>query len=339
MAKQKRDQAAESLPAAQKRGKPPVIALVGPTSVGKTATAIRLARDLDGEVVSADSRYLYRGMDIGTDKPTPEERAAVPHHLIDILDPRDDYSLALYQRDAYQAIAAVHARGRVPILAGGTPLYIRAVLEGWQIPPAPPDPELRARLEHRASVEGPESLHRELAQVDPAAAARIPPENVRRVIRALEIYATTGRPMTELEGRQPPPWRVLILGLTLPRDELYRRIDERVERQVERGLVEEVRRLLEAGVPPDAPALTALGYRQIVAYLRGECSLEEAIERIKYDTHRYARHQMTWLRRLPNVHWFDPQEPGWYERLLALARAFLLDETDSLGANVDCGGW
>jgi tRNA dimethylallyltransferase len=290
-------------------------------------------------VVSADSRYLYRGMDIGTDKPAPEARAEVPHHLIDILDPRDDYSLALYQRDAYQAIAGVHARGRVPILAGGTPLYIRAVLEGWRIPPAPPDPELRARLELRAREEGPESLHRELALVDPAAAARIPPENVRRVIRALEIYAKTGRPMIELEGRRPPPWRVLILGLTLPRDELYRRIDERVERQIERGLVEEVRRLLEAGVPPHAPALTALGYRQIVTYLQGECSLEEAIERIKYDTHRYARHQMTWLRRLPGVHWFDPREPGWYERLLALARAFLLDETDNLGANVDCGGW
>ncbi|GBD16136.1 tRNA dimethylallyltransferase [bacterium HR26] len=290
-------------------------------------------------MVSADSRYLYRGMDIGTDKPAPEARAEVPHHLIDILHPRDDYSLALYQRDAYQAIADVHARGRVPILAGGTPLYIRAVLEGWQIPPAPPDPELRAHLERRARVEGRESLHRELALVDPAAAARIPPENVRRVIRALEVYAKTGRPMTELEGRRSPPWRVLILGLTLPRDELYRRIDERVERQIERGLVEEVRRLLEAGVPHDAPALTALGYRQIVAYLRGEYSLEEAIERIKYDTHRYARHQMTWLRRLPGVHWFDPREPGWYERLLALARAFLLDETGSLGANVDCGGW
>ncbi len=278
-------------------------------------------------------------MDIGTDKPTPAERAAVPHHLIDILDPGDDYSLALYQRDAYQAIAAVHARGRVPILAGGTPLYIRAVLEGWRIPPAPPDPEFRARLELRARMEGPQSLHRELALVDPAAAARIPPENVRRVIRALEIYAQTGRPMTALEGRTPPPWRVLTLGLTLPRDELYRRIDERVERQIERGLVEEVQRLLEAGVPPDAPALTALGYRQIVAYLRGECSLAEAIERIKYETHRYARHQMTWLRRLSAVQWFDPRAPGWYERMLALAQEFLLDETDPRPPDVDCGKW
>lgn len=268
-------------------------------------------------------------MDIGTDKPSQEERADVPHHLIDILDPGEDYSLALYQRDAYRAIADIQARGRVPILAGGTPLYVRAVLEGWQIPPAPPDPEFRARLERRAQTEGPERLHQELAQVDPAAAARIPPQNVRRVIRALEIYAVTGRPMTELEGRQPPPWRVLVLGLTLPRDELYRRIDERVERQIARGLVEEVRALLAAGVPPDAPALTALGYRQIVAHLRGECSLEEAIARIKSDTHRYARHQMTWLRRLPDVHWFDPREPGWYERALALVRTFLRDETEA----------
>ena len=276
-------------------------------------------------------------MDIGTDKPSPEERAAIPHHLIDILDPRNDYSLALYQRDAYRAIAEVHARGRVPILAGGTPLYLRAVLEGWRIPPAPPDRAFRARLERRAQLEGPESLHRELARVDPAAAARIPPQNVRRLIRALEIYARTGRPMTELEGRQPPPWRVLLLGLTLPRQELYRRIDERVDRQIERGLVGEVQRLLQAGVPADAPALTALGYRQIVAYLRGETSLEEAIERIKYETHRYARHQMTWLRRLRGVHWFDPREPGWYERMLALARKFLQDETGDHPPSVDCG--
>jgi tRNA dimethylallyltransferase len=278
-------------------------------------------------------------MDIGTDKPSLEERAVIPHHLIDILDPRDDYSLALYQRDAYRAIAEVHARGRVPILTGGTPLYIRAVLEGWRIPPAPPDPEFRARLARRAQLEGPESLHRELARVDPAAAARIPPENVRRVIRALEVYARTGRPMTALEGRQPPPWRVLLLGLTLPRKELYRRIDERVDQQIERGLVEEVQRLLQAGVPPDAPALTALGYRQLVASLRGEANLDEAIARIKYETHRYARHQMTWLRRLPGVHWFDPREPGWYERMLVLARDFLLDETGDRPPSVDCGEW
>jgi tRNA dimethylallyltransferase len=301
----------------------PLLALVGPTTVGKTATAIWLAQEFNGEVVSADSRYLYRGMDIGTDKPSLAQRQAVPHHLIDILDPRDDYSLALYQRDAYRAIADIQARGKLPILAGGTPLYIRAVLEGWRIPPAPPNPALRAALEERARREGPEALHRELARVDPIAAARISPSNVRRVIRALEIFTQTGQPMTALEGRQPPPWRVLIIGLTLPRDELYRRIDERVDRQVAQGLVDEVRALLAQNVPPTAPALSALGYQQIVAYLQGRFTLEEAIARIKFDTHRYARHQLTWLRRLPHVQWIRIDQPGWEAQVRALVAAFL----------------
>lgn len=307
-----------------KRNKP-VIAIVGPTSVGKTATAIRLALEFDGEVVSADSRYLYRGMDIGTDKPTLEERRGVRHHLIDILDPRDDYSLALFVRDARAAIEEIQERGKLPIVAGGTPLYLRALLEGWRIPAAPPNPELRAALEFRARTEGPAILHAELARVDPRAAARIPPTNVRRVIRALEIFIQTGRPMTELEGREPPPWRVLWVGLTMPREELYRRIDERVERQIQRGLVEEVERLLAAGVPANAPALTALGYRQIVAYLEGRTSLEEAIARIKYDTHRYARHQLTWLRRLPQIEWFDVTSAEWYEALRERVRVFLTE--------------
>lgn len=316
----------------------PVIALVGPTSVGKTATAIRLALEFGGEVVSADSRYLYRGMDIGTDKPSLEERKGVPHHLIDIVDPRDDYSLALYQRDARAAIEAIHARGRLPIVAGGTPLYLRALLEGWRIPPAPPNPELRAQLELRARVEGPEVLHRELERVDPLAAARIPPENVRRVIRALEIFHATGRRMTELEGKESPPWRVLWLGLTMPREELYRRIDERVERQIARGLVDEVRRLLGEGVPPDVPAMTALGYRQIVLYLEGKLTLEEAVARIKYDTHRYARHQLTWLRRMKQVEWYDVTQPGWYEAMRERVRMFLADETDEGDAAVHQNG-
>jgi len=310
-------------------GKPkPVVAIVGPTSVGKTATAIRLAREFAGEVVSADSRYLYRGMDIGTDKPTLAERQGVPHHLVDVVDPRDEYSLALFQRDAQRAIEEIHARGKLPIVAGGTPLYLRALLEGWRIPPAPPNPELRAQLELRARREGPEVLHRELATVDPAAAARIPPENVRRVIRALEVFVTTGRRMTELEGKEPPDWRTLWIGLTMPREELYRRIDARVERQIARGLVEEVRQLLAAGVPPTAPAMTALGYRQIVAYLEGKTSLEEAIARIKYDTHRYARHQLTWFRRLKQIEWYDVTTEGWYEALRERVREFLKETAD-----------
>ena len=311
----------------EESGRPPLLAVVGATAVGKTGAAIRLARDLGGEVVSADSRYLYRGMDIGTATPSEAEMAGVPHHLISFLEPDEPYSLALYQRDAYRAIDAVMARGRVPILAGGTPLYVRAVLEGWRIPEVPPDPALRAALEERAQVEGPGALHRELSRVDAAAAARIPASNVRRVIRALEIYQQSGRPMTELEGRAPPPYRTLLLGLRLPREELYRRIDGRVEEQLAGGLVDEVRRLLEQGISPVAPAMSSIGYPEIVAYLEGRLSLPEAAAAIRHHTHRYARHQLTWLRRMAGVRWFEASEPDWYARMLAEAKAFVHDET------------
>jgi tRNA dimethylallyltransferase len=303
--------------------KRPLIAVVGPTAAGKTVAAIRLACDLAGEVVSADSRYLYRGMDIGTAKPTGEEMAGVPHHLIDVVEPAQDYSLALYQADAYRTIDQILARGRLPILAGGTPLYVNALLEGWRIPEVPPDPAFREAMAQVAESEGPAALHARLAAVDPIAAARIPMTNVRRVIRALEIHRAAGRPMTEIEGKHPPPYDILLLGLMLPREELYRRIDRRIDEQIAGGWVEEVQRLLASGVSPALPAMSAIGYREIAAYLAGTYSLDEAVERIKYHTHRYARHQLTWLRRMPGIHWFDPREPGWYDEMLSLARAFL----------------
>jgi len=309
--------------------KPNLIAIVGPTAVGKTAAAIRLAREVGGEVVSADSRYLYRGMDIGTAKPTESEMAGVPHHLIDVVGPGQDFSLALYQRHAYAAIDDILRRGRVPILAGGTPLYVNAVLQGWRVPEVPPDPAYRASMEEVARREGVEALHARLAAVDPAAAARIASANVRRVIRALEIFAATGRRMTDLEGRQAPPYRTLVAGLALPREEIYAAIDRRVAEQIASGLIEEVRRLLDGGVPPDAPAMTAIGYGEVVAYLHGQVTLADAAERIRYHTHRYARHQLTWLRRMTGVHWFDPREAEWYERLRELVREFLAgNETD-----------
>lgn len=301
----------------------PLIAIVGPTAAGKTAAAIRLARDIGAEIISADSRYLYRGLDIGTAKPSAAEMAGVPHHLIDVVGPGDDYSLALYQADAYRGIEEVLARGRVPILVGGTPLYVNAVLQGWRLPEVPPDPVFRAAMAALAAEQGHEALHRRLAEVDLAAAARIPAANVRRVIRALEIHHHTGQRMTELEGRQPPPYRVLVVGLMLSREELFARIDRRVDEQIAAGLVEEVRRLLAAGVPPDAQAMTAIGYGEIVDYLAGRMTLPAAIDRIRYHTHRYARHQLTWLRRMEGVHWIDPREPGWYERLRDLALDFL----------------
>ncbi|HET9016062.1 MAG TPA: tRNA (adenosine(37)-N6)-dimethylallyltransferase MiaA [Thermomicrobiaceae bacterium] len=305
--------------------RPNLIAIVGPTAAGKTAAAIRLARDVGGEVVSADSRYLYRGMDVGTAKPTCAEMAGVPHHLIDVVGPADDYSLALYQRDAYAAIDDIVRRGRVPILAGGTPLYVNAVLEGWQVPEVPPDAAFREAMAELARVEGTAALHARLAAVDPVAAARIAPANARRVIRALEIFARTGRRMSELEGKRRPPYRTLVAGLMPPRAALYAAIDRRVADQIAGGLIDEVRRLLDDGVPPGAPAMSAIGYGEIVDYLAGRLTLEQAAERIRHHTHRYARHQLTWLRRMRGVHWFDPGEPGWYERLRDLAATFLAE--------------
>lgn len=303
--------------------KEPLIVIVGPTAVGKTATAVRLAVEFDGEIISADSRQVYRGMDIGTAKPTPEERARVPHHLIDVVDPDEEFHLARFQTLAYAAIDDILRRGKVPFLVGGTGQYVRAVVEGWQVPPVPPDEALRQRLYTEAKQESPEALHRRLAAVDPEAAARIHPHNVRRIVRALEVYEATGRPISEWQRKRPPPYRILQIGLTMPREELYRRIDARIERMVEEGLVEEVRRLVEQGYGFHLPAMQSLGYAQFKPYFAGEAALEDVIREIKRETRRFVRHQYTWFREDgPRIHWFDvTQEP--YERIRDLVRAFL----------------
>lgn len=309
---------------------------MGPTASGKTATAIELAAEFDGEIISADSRYLYRGMDIGTAKPAPPEMAGIPHHLIDVVDPGDDYSLALYQRDALVAIEDILERGRLPILTGGTPLYLNAVLEGWRIPEAAPDPEFRAKMEAFAGEHGDEALHRRLAAIDPVAARRTPATNRRRVIRALEIQHRTGKRMSELEGKSPPPYRVLRLGLMPPRERLFERIDRRIDRQIDEGFVEEVRQLVDAGVPLDAPSMSAIGYRELAAYIGSELTLPEAVERIRFHIHRYLRHQLTWLRKMPDVVWFDPETDDWFDDLREEVRLFLSpDETASPSPGVD----
>ncbi len=288
----------------------PLVAIVGPTAVGKSEVALILAERLNGEIVSADSRQIYRGMDIGTAKPTPEERARVPHHLIDVTDPDRPLTLAEYQRMAYAAIEEIHRRGRLPFLVGGTGLYVWAVVEGWQIPPAPPDPALRRALEERAQREGPGALYEELRRLDPEAAARIDPRNLRRVIRALEVCHRTGQPFSAQQRKNPPPYAAIMIGLTRPREELYRRIDGRVERMIAAGLVEEVRRLAE-GYPWELPAMTGLGYRQIGTYLRGEIPLEEAIRRIRSATRAFVRHQYNWFRLGdPRIRWFDLSRVG-----------------------------
>lgn len=301
----------------------PLIAIVGPTAVGKSDLALHLAVLFGGEIVSADSRQIYRYLDIGSAKPTPAEQSLVRHHLIDVVDPDQTYTLADFQEDAYRAIDEIHARGRLPFLVGGTGLYVRAVLDGLTIPRVPPDPALRRRLEQLAAREGPDVLHRELATVDPIAARRIDPRNVRRVIRAIEVFQTTGKPITELQRTKPPPYRVLTIGLTCGRAELYRRIDERVDRQIENGLVEEVRRLVEMGYGYDLPSMSGLGYRQIGLYLRGKVDLPTAIQILKNETHRFARQQYTWFRLDdPRIEWIT-QGPGARERAESLVQDFL----------------
>jgi tRNA dimethylallyltransferase len=277
----------------------PLLAIVGPTAAGKTALAIALAQALDGEIVSADSRQIYRSMDIGTAKPTPAERAAVPHHMIDVADPDEEFSLARYQDLAAAAIGEIAARGRLPLLVGGTGQYLAAVLQGWHIPRVAPQPELRAALQAEATAHGALALHARLAQVDPAAAAAIASANVRRVIRALEVYELTGRPISEQQAKQAPPYRTHTLWLTLPAAELYRRIDARVDAMVAAGLLDEVRRLREQGYGWELPAMSGLGYREFRPYFEGDSSLEAAVQRLKYNTHAFARRQPNWFRRLP----------------------------------------
>ncbi len=300
-----------------------MVVIVGPTAVGKTRLALRLAGGLGAEIVSADSRQVYRGMDIGTDKPTAEERQRVPHHLVDIVDPDEEFTLARYQDIAYAAIDDMLTRDRVPLLVGGTGLYIKAVVEGWSIPRVRPNEALRAELYREAEVEGGMALHDRLRQVDPVAAEKIDWRNVRRVIRALEVYLETGRPISELQRRKPPPYRVLQIGLTMERAALYQRIDQRVDRMIERGLVEEVRGLVEQGYGYELPAMSGLGYRQVGCYLRGEISLEEAIRLIKRDTRRFVRQQYDWFRLDDEgIHWFQVLDDP-YERIKGVILRFL----------------
>ena len=285
-----------------------LIVIVGPTAVGKTELSLLLAEHLPLEVVSADSTQVYRGLDIGTDKVDPAVRRRIPHHLIDIRDPDEPYSVADFRRDAAAAIEAIRRRGRYPVLVGGTGYYVTALLRGYDFEPVPPDPALRQRLEEEYRRLGAEALHRQLAAVDPERARAIHPHDRKRLVRALEIWHQTGIPPSRFEPPRQGPlaYDARCYGLTAPREQVYRAIAQRVDRQLARGLVEEVRRLLEAGYDPDLPALQALGYKEIVGYLRGEYDLEEARRRLIRNTRRYAKRQWTWFRhQLPEVRWFD----------------------------------
>ena len=287
-----------------------LLVIVGPTAVGKSALGMELARAFDGEIISADSRQIYRAMDIGTAKPPPADLAAVRHHLLDIIDPHETYSLALFLRHAKDAILNIkNCRSRLPIVVGGTGQYIRALLEGWQVSTAKPNAKLRAELEYRAASEGRESLYAELQRRDPHAAQRIDPANPRRVIRALELLAAGCPPSTALR-KISPGYDALTLGIAMDRPALYRRIDDRVDAQIKAGWLDEVRALSERGYPPQSPALSGLGYSELLAHLRGDIPIQDAIQRIKYRTHRYARQQHNWFRPTdPSIHWFAAPPP------------------------------
>lgn len=287
------------------RARRPLLVLVGQTASGKTALSLALARRFDGEIVSADSRLFYRGLDIGTAKPTATEQALVPHHLIDLCPPDETISLGEYQVLAARIIEAIQDRGRLPILVGGTGQYVMAVIEGWGIPEVAPQPALRSALE---SLGGPEAA-RWLAVLDPVAAGRIDPRNIRRVVRALEVTLASGRPMSELQRKTPPAYDLCLIGIRRDRRDLYQRIDKRVDGMMAAGLLTEVTRLHEAGYSRGLPALSGLGYRQLLAYLDGETTLPEAVERIKYETHRFARYQDTWFRpEDERIAWFELDE-------------------------------
>ena len=293
--------------------------MLGATATGKTSLAIRLAQAFDGEVISADSRYFYRGMDVGTAKPSIEERAGVPHHLIDIADPRDDYSLSRFLTDAYVAVEDVAARWHLPIVAGGTPQYLRAFIEGWHVPEVPPDAELRQRLE----LEPVEDLSKRLLHVDAVSAERIGPQNKRRMIRALEIHTLTGVPMSVLAGKDAPPYRFLVLGLRQDREQLYDRIDRRVRDMFAGGWLAEVRDLYARGVTAATPAMSAHGYREALEVVQGVTTLEDAIVRTQLMVHKYVRHQETWFRRFADVQWLDSSDAGFEDVAVAWVRAFL----------------
>ncbi|HMD88029.1 MAG TPA: tRNA (adenosine(37)-N6)-dimethylallyltransferase MiaA [Anaerolineaceae bacterium] len=287
----------------------PLIVLVGPTAVGKTELAIQLAKQLNGEIVSADSRLFYRGMDIGTAKPSLADRQIVPHHLVDVAEPDDVWSLVVFQNAARQAILDIQSRRKLPFLVGGTGQYIRSVIEGWQAPPQQPDYRMRVALEKWAGEIGSLELHRRLSLVDPVAAASIDYSNLRRTVRALEVIFCTGRRFSEQRRKSISPYSLLLIGLIRSRTDLHTRIDQRIDMMLEMGFADEVRNLLDKGYSPQLPTLSAIGYREMISYIKGEMTLEEAVIQMKRMTRQFVRRQANWFKiNDPHIHWFDANE-------------------------------
>ncbi len=286
----------------------PLYIITGPTASGKTAASIKLARRINGEIISADSMQIYRRMDIGTAKPSLKERQGIPHYMIDIIDPDKQYSVALFREDAEKHILDIVSRGKVPVMVGGTGLYIRAVIDQYSFTQTGIDPELRFRLYKIAESDGAPAVHRILEKVDPRTAAGLHPNNLKRVIRAIEVYCNTGTPISELQARdslKPEKYSLFMFGLKMNREDLYLKIEKRVDKMIADGLVEEVSNLLKSGYSPELTSMQGLGYKEIVPYLKGIISLADAVSALKRNTRRYAKRQITWFRHDPRVKWLD----------------------------------
>jgi tRNA dimethylallyltransferase len=300
-----------------------LVAIVGPTAVGKSKLALGLAQDFPAEIISADSRQVYRYMDIGTNKPTLAERALVPHHLIDVVNPDKNFSLAMYCQLANKGIETVQRKGKLPLLVGGSGLYVWSILEGWKVPPVPPNPQLRRDLESRAKREDSYVLYEELQRIDPIAAAKIDPANTRRIIRALEIYHMTRCPPSQFWYKEAPNFSILIIGLTMERKELYRKIDYRVDEMIQKGLVEETEGLVGKGYSLSLPSVSGIGYKQVRDFLQGKMGLSAAIDKMKYETHRLARHQYAWFHPSDaRIHWLDADKVS-YSVILSKAKGLV----------------
>lgn len=286
-----------------------VLVIVGPTAVGKTDLAIELAKVVNGEIISADSRLFYRGMDIGTAKPTIMQRKIVKHYLIDVADPNEIWSLSVFQKRANESIKAIQENGKVAILVGGTGQYVRAIIEGWLIPPQKPDEEFRKYIEAWGKQIGAESLHQKLSLIDPVAAQKIDPENLRRSIRAFEVIFSTGKLFSEQRRKEKPEQKFWVIGLNRPRPELYARIDLRIENMFANGLIEETQKLLMRGIALNSPNLSAIGYQEVCGYLAGEITLEEAKDKMKKKTREFVRRQANWFKPNDiNIHWYEMNE-------------------------------
>jgi len=289
--------------------KPSLILVIGPTAVGKTGFAIQLAERLDGEIVSADSRLFYRGMDIGTAKPTREEQARLPHHLIDIANPDEILSLAIFQQKAREAITDIHTRSKIPFLVGGTGQYIRAVTEGWSPPHVESNERLRNELSKMKEEKGTRWLYEKLRGLDEEAASKIDLRNVRRTIRALEVIMTTGRKFSEQRGQTESPYHLITIGLTRPRPELYKRVDQRIEMMFANGFLDEVKSLLAKGYSPSLPTMSAIGYREGIRVVKGELNEEQAKAEMRRATRIFVRRQANWFKEsAPNIKWFRVEE-------------------------------